>query len=248
MIALVRAIDPITNRGGGCMRSRSIIRVAFILALSLFSFSSLGVNGAAADGGEAPPPQQGLDNDTCLTCHDVPGMQMELASGEALYLTVDGVSYITSSHGREGIACVDCHTGFDGFPHEPVSARSIREFTLDQYTLCADCHQDKYDATLDSVHQRSLAGGNLEAAVCTDCHNPHSTQPPDVPRSRIPQTCERCHSQIYDGSYNGLFPPLLAPNLRRLPCRRRTDGALRGKRRCLRHLRRRFPRYNRDPV
>ena len=180
------------------MRNRTINRVAFILTFCLISFSFLGVSGVAADGGEAPPGQQGLDNDTCLTCHDVPGMQMELPSGEVLYLTVDGVSFITSSHGREGIACVDCHTGFDGFPHEPVSARSIREFTLDQYTLCADCHQDKYDATLDSVHQKSLAGGNLESAVCTDCHNPHSTQPPDVPRNRIPQTCERCHSQIYN--------------------------------------------------
>ncbi len=179
------------------MRSRPIIRVAFLVTLSLIFFSLLGVNGATADGGEAPPRQQGFDNDTCLTCHDVPGMQMELPSGQVLYLTVDSVSYITSSHGREGIACVDCHTGFDGFPHEPISARSIREFTLDQYTLCAECHKDKYDATLDSVHQKSLAGGNLEAAVCTDCHDPHRTQPPDIPRSRIPQTCERCHSQIY---------------------------------------------------
>jgi len=179
------------------MRSRPFIRAAFDLAFSLVLLSLLGVSGAAADGGEVLPRQKGRDNDTCLACHDVPGMQMELPSGQVLYLTVDSVSYITSTHGREGITCIDCHMGFDGFPHEPISAQSIREFTLDQYTLCAECHQDKYDATLDSVHQKSLAGGNLEAAVCTDCHNPHSTQPPAVPRSRIPQTCERCHSQIY---------------------------------------------------
>jgi predicted CXXCH cytochrome family protein len=182
------------------MRSRSIVRVGLIVTLGLISFFHLGVSGAAADSGDLPPQQQSLDNDACLVCHEAPGMQMELASGEILYLTVDVATYATSSHGHEGIACVDCHTDFAGFPHEPLSALSIREFTLDQYTLCADCHQDKYDATLDSVHQKALAGGNLEAAVCTDCHNPHNTQPPDVPRSRIPQTCEGCHSQI-----NALF-------------------------------------------
>ncbi len=197
MITLFLSFDASINRGGGCTRSRSIIRVAVILTLALISISTLGLTGASADSGDVPPRQQGLDNDACLACHDVPGMQMELAPDQVLYLTVDSVSYITSLHGQEGISCVDCHTGFDGFPHEPVSARSIREFTLDQYTLCADCHQDKYEATLDSVHQKSLAGGNLEAAVCTDCHDPHRTQHPDIPRSRIPQTCERCHSQIY---------------------------------------------------
>ncbi|MES0343350.1 MAG: cytochrome c3 family protein [Anaerolineales bacterium] len=180
------------------MRNRSILRVAFILTISLILFSTLGVGGAAADGGEFTPHLQDIDNDSCLFCHEVPGKQMDLASGEVLYLTINGVSYITSAHGREGIACVDCHANITGFPHDPISASSIREFTLDRYTLCADCHQDKYDATLDSVHQKSLAGGNLEAAVCTDCHNPHNTQSPHVPRSRIPQTCERCHSQIYE--------------------------------------------------
>lgn len=179
------------------MRNRPIIRALFILTFNLILFSKLGASSAAADGGETPLNPPDLDNDTCLACHDVPGLQMELASGQVLYLTVDSVSYTTSTHGREDVLCVDCHTGYEGFPHDPISAHSIREFTLDQYTLCADCHKDKYDATLDSVHQKSLAGGNLDAAVCTDCHNPHSTQPPNVPRSRIPQTCERCHSQIY---------------------------------------------------
>jgi predicted CXXCH cytochrome family protein len=55
---------------------------------------------------------------------------------------------------------------------------------------------DKYESSLDGVHDRALAGGNQEAAVCTDCHNPHNTQPPSVPRSRIATTCERCHSEV----------------------------------------------------
>ncbi len=144
------------------------------------------------------PPEQGVDVDACLSCHDTPGLVTELASGEELYLTVDSVVYKTSTHGRLGYACVQCHTNISGYPHDPIKAETRREFTLDLYTSCARCHQDKYDATLDSVHQEALAAGNPQAAVCTDCHGAHNTGPPDVPRSAIPQTCERCHSTIYD--------------------------------------------------
>lgn len=180
------------------MRGHLHIRHLIILATSLVLVALAGINTGYADDGESLPTPQGVDNETCLACHDVPGLQTELPSGEPLYLSVDSVTYSVSTHGRLGYACVQCHTTYTGYPHEPISAQSRREFTLDHYTSCARCHQEKYDATLDSVHQKSLAGGNLEAAVCTDCHGAHDTGPPDVPRSRIPQTCERCHSQIYD--------------------------------------------------
>jgi nitrate/TMAO reductase-like tetraheme cytochrome c subunit len=60
---------------------------------------------------------------------------------------------------------------------------------------------------LDSVHQRALAGGDTNAAVCTDCHNPHEqTRITNkdtgeiliTAKLRIPQTCAKCHSGIYD--------------------------------------------------
>ncbi|MEJ1644175.1 hypothetical protein SMA60_28565, partial [Escherichia coli] len=58
-----------------------------------------------------------------------------------------------------------------------------------------------------SVHQNALAAGNTDAAVCTDCHNPHTQKRltnPDTgkllgyARLHIPQTCAQCHSAIYD--------------------------------------------------
>lgn len=143
-------------------------------------------------------PQQGSVNDeACLACHDTPGMQTQLPSGEVLYLEVDRVTYKTSTHGRLGYACVQCHTDITGFPHPEVTAQTRREFTLQLYASCASCHQDKYRDSLDGVHAKALAAGNQEAAVCTDCHGAHNVGPPDVPRTRIAQTCERCHSQIY---------------------------------------------------
>ncbi len=141
---------------------------------------------------------QTADNEACFACHATPGMQTKLPSGEVLYLTIDRDTFQASVHGERGYACIQCHTDISGYPHPAIEAATRRDFTLDLYTVCADCHQDKYNKTLDSVHQQALAGGNKNAAVCTDCHGAHDTQPPGEPRSAIPKTCDRCHSQIYD--------------------------------------------------
>ncbi len=152
----------------------------------------------AAQPARPTPSVPNVGDETCLACHDTPGLQITLPSGEPLYLTVDRVIYKTSTHGRLGYACVQCHTDIGEFPHPPLQVTSRREFTLKLYRSCARCHEDKYEATLDSVHQAALAAGHPEAAVCTDCHGAHNIGPPDKPRSHISRTCRRCHSQIYD--------------------------------------------------
>ena len=43
-----------------------------------------------------------------------------------------------------------------------------------------------------------MAGGDRNAPVCTDCHGYHDVTPPNQPRSRIPKTCSKCHSTIYN--------------------------------------------------
>jgi hypothetical protein len=60
---------------------------------------------------------------------------------------------------------------------------------------------------MDSVHAKALEAGNRDAAVCTDCHTAHAVQDwvdettgetlPEA-RAQIPQTCARCHSEIYN--------------------------------------------------
>jgi hypothetical protein len=144
------------------------------------------------------PDSQGVSNETCLSCHATPGMETTLPSGEILYLTVDPEVYTNSIHGQQGYACVQCHTDIREYPHRPLEAETRRDVSLLYYQNCARCHQDKYDATLDSVHQQALDEGNPEAALCVDCHGYHNVTDPDEPRTIIPQTCERCHSLIYD--------------------------------------------------
>ncbi|MCI0519363.1 MAG: cytochrome c3 family protein [Chloroflexi bacterium] len=145
-----------------------------------------------------PAPQAvGVDNESCLACHGEPDQEITLPSGEVFYLTVERDIYYDSVHGKAGYACVQCHTDIREYPHPELTAQSLREITLDLYPSCARCHQDKYDATADSVHSQALTEGNPDAAVCTDCHGAHNTVTPGEPRTHIPETCERCHSQIY---------------------------------------------------
>ena len=153
------------------------------------------------------PPAQDIDNDTCLACHGQPGQTRTLPSGEVLSLYVSPLVFDRSVHGAEDLNCVDCHTSIGGFPHPPLEAESRRDFVLEMYTACQACHAAEYALTQDSVHERARAAGQLEAAVCTDCHGSHDIQHMTDPssgalldeaRTRIPQTCARCHSTVYD--------------------------------------------------
>ena len=145
------------------------------------------------------------ENAACLSCHSKPDINRPMPSGETLVLTVDTDYFAASAH--SGLACTDCHTDITSFPHPDLKPQTLREFSLQMYTTCQQCHAEQYTRTLDSVHQRALASGNFNAAVCTDCHNPHTqtriTDPasgeilPDA-RLHIPTTCARCHSAIYE--------------------------------------------------
>jgi len=123
---------------------------------------------------------------------------MTLPSGETLPLMVDVQGFAGSVHGQAGLTCVDCHRDYDGYPHPARFDASLRDFQLTHYTLCQDCHLPQYQAQLDSVHQRALASGRRDAAICTDCHGAHEVVSPDEHAASIPQTCSRCHATIYE--------------------------------------------------
>lgn len=151
-----------------------------------------------ADTGDSLPDHQAADNSACLACHGTPGLQTELPSGEPLYISIDPDVFAQSIHGQLGHACTDCHSDRSGYPHDPIPVENRRDYALERYNACVRCHQEKYDSSLDSVHQKALAAGNKEAAVCTDCHGAHDISHPNEPRTKVPQTCERCHSEIYN--------------------------------------------------
>jgi hypothetical protein len=63
---------------------------------------------------------------------------------------------------------------------------------------CADCHESVGGEYADGIHAQSLAQGEANAPSCAECHGSHRIQPPDVPRTRVSDTCGTCHGEIYE--------------------------------------------------
>jgi len=178
-----------------------------VLALALAAILTVVFVPVAFAGGpgEAPPDAQ-VENQVCLSCHSNPDLSVKLPSGEILKLYTNIDLFNQSVHGKQGQRCTACHSNISGYPHPPIAAKDARDFSIQMYTLCRQCHNDVYQRNLDSIHSKDVAAGNRNAAVCTDCHTAHYVSDPNNPRSRIPQTCQKCHSTIYDqykGSVHG---------------------------------------------
>jgi nitrate/TMAO reductase-like tetraheme cytochrome c subunit len=178
-----------------------------VLVIGIFMFLVALTLSPATSVSAAPLPQREPPSDeTCLFCHSQEGMAVDIG-GQPLALTINGDHFAASVHAMEGIACADCHSNITSFPHPEVTASSPRDFSLEMYPTCQQCHNEQYQKVLDSVHQNALAAGNTNAAVCTDCHNPHTQtrltnkdtgELLEVARLHIPETCAKCHSTIYE--------------------------------------------------
>jgi nitrate/TMAO reductase-like tetraheme cytochrome c subunit len=147
-----------------------------------------------------------MSNETCLECHGKPGLTKTLENGDVLDLYVDPTTYASSIHGKDGYACVQCHTNLGVYPHPEFTATDIRDVTLQLTGVCDRCHSGQYNLTMDSVHAAAQAAGQRQAAVCTDCHGSHNVQQWTDPKTHallpearlnIPFTCAKCHNAIY---------------------------------------------------
>ena len=170
--------------------SRHLIWVAFasLLLLGVLTKPTLA---------SGPLPQDS-DDEACLVCHSRPNLTNTFPSGEVWSLYVDPNTFHNSVHGQENLTCTDCHTTISDYPHPPLLVSSRRFYQLEQYQTCRQCHENIYQNSLDSVHARELASGNWDAAICTDCHGAHDITSPNEPRTKIPETCSKCHSAIYN--------------------------------------------------
>lgn len=163
--------------------------------------------GISTESVDAAPVFQDVSNDTCLSCHSNETMVKTFPSGEELSLFISASKFRVAVHGQESIACIDCHQAMTEIPHPALAVQTVRDAKFELYTVCKECHLEQYTNTLDSVHETALAGGEENAAICTDCHNPHTqTRITDKDTGKIlagahleiPKTCARCHSAIYD--------------------------------------------------
>lgn len=172
---------------------RHITAIAFLIGIAAIEFA-LNASQPQAAAAQGPTPT----NQTCLACHSNPDLVKQLPSGEPLSLYVDEKVMGASVHGQKQVACVQCHSNITGFPHPDFIVADRRDVTLRLYPQCKQCHAQEYSKSLDSVHAKALAGGDRNAAVCTDCHTSHAVMKPNEPRQHIPQTCAQCHSEVFD--------------------------------------------------
>jgi nitrate/TMAO reductase-like tetraheme cytochrome c subunit len=179
-----------------------------ILGLGLLVYVlALSASPALASPASHPPSQEGKPgNDFCLACHQEEGIDKSIGS-ESLPVTINPTEFGFSVHAEEGLLCVDCHTEISDYPHPDVKVKNTRDYTLGFLETCKECHEEQYTQTHDSVHQAAFDGGNKDAAVCMDCHNPHTqtrltgkTSGELTPSARlnIPATCAQCHTEVYD--------------------------------------------------
>jgi formate dehydrogenase gamma subunit len=116
------------------------------------------------------------------------------------------LSYQASVHGRavaagnaKAAACTDCHGSHD--IRAPTDAQSaIARFNVPR--TCGQCHGDIATEFGRSIHGQSLARGNWQAPVCTDCHGIHFIKPHIDPTSSVSaqalakSTCAQCHEGV----------------------------------------------------
>jgi nitrate/TMAO reductase-like tetraheme cytochrome c subunit len=197
---------------------RSIYQIGAVILSSLFVLFIIFTVDANASGPAVQPMNQQIglpdlsntgpivNNEVCLGCHGSPGLSIDLDNGDVLDLYVDPDKYAASIHGKDGYACVQCHTNLGNYPHPTFKATDLRDVTLQLTNVCDRCHSGEYNLTMDSVHAAAQAEGIREAAVCVDCHGSHDvsqwtdqTTHKILPAARlqIPVTCSKCHYAIY---------------------------------------------------
>jgi predicted CXXCH cytochrome family protein len=143
--------------------------------------------------------------DECLACHGEPGLEITFGDGQTRSLQVDGSALATSVHAGKA-SCVDCHPETRDVPHPERPFASGRHLTVVSSEQCRKCHFSDYRRTLDSVHAAAVARGDLTAPVCVDCHGSHDMRRPNEPRTRVADTCARCHEGVvrtYAASVHG---------------------------------------------
>jgi predicted CXXCH cytochrome family protein len=140
------------------------------------------------------------------------------------------VAFGQSRHAQEGVTCTDCHGGNDTTLDTEAAHRQGFKSLRDRQAspaMCAECHSDidkmrPYNLPVDqlavyqtSQHGRAVARGDVQAAICTDCHGVHDIRGVSDPSSsaysrNIPATCGRCHADSSLMEPYGLSASLVA--------------------------------------
>lgn len=107
--------------------------------------------------------------------------------------------YVTSEHSiaknEEGLtypSCSTCHSA------HMISDIKSDAFMNEMTFQCGSCHTKLSETYKDTYHGKAYLLGDMNAALCSDCHGAHHILAVDNPNSmvgykNVVQTCQQCH-------------------------------------------------------
>lgn len=176
-IGLQRAVKPFRHRPR-------------VFGAAALVFGALLILAGAGDGSTAAAADS---NDSCLSCHGVPGFSTT-QGGKTISLYVDPQQYSRSVHGT--LDCVSCHSGTETYPHKNVQFGAQLADQVQQ--SCRSCHQEAADSYYYSFHGTARSLGYADAPTCASCHGTHNILPAGAAGSMVnpknlATTCRTCH-------------------------------------------------------
>lgn len=143
---------------------------------------------------------------TCQGCHaEEPADAIRFLDGELWSVHVNPQTVLDSVHGAE-VSCQDCHRDQKKHPHDPANYLNARDFRVAMSKTCNRCHYAHFTRLEESVHQKQLAKGDVDAPTCVDCHGAHDIQKPGSLRAGVSERCGSCHEDVvkkYAASVHG---------------------------------------------
>src|ERR1017187_1685357 len=155
------------------------------------------------------PHPANIAKPACASCH--------VQAGDDYSKGVHGQAVAKGNSGAP--ECGTCHNG----PHEVLNPQgtSFRKVIPD---TCGMCHSDIADQYKASVHGAAVGRGEMNAAVCTDCHGEHliltkKDEASPVTAHNQQETCGHCQGNVplarrfglpadrlttFDASFHGL--------------------------------------------
>lgn len=173
------------------LMSEQLMKPTLPLTLLSCVFSSLVVASSAH-----AEDDQASANEECLSCHQNEDMTLTLENGKEAPLYMKPELLSDSVHRK--LRCVECHPENAEVPHPERKFKDLHEFRESFTNLCNKCHAENHVKMMDGVHGKLQGPAKENAPTCVSCHGTHSIQKPDVPRTRITQSCAPCHKDVMD--------------------------------------------------
>jgi hypothetical protein len=137
------------------------------------------------------------DSENCELCHGLPQLARYEEGGRLRLYEVSAETVLHSSH--KDIACRDCHSDIEAFPHQETVAKVDCGKTCHvnrPFELTVFSHHEEAEALARSIHGQSPRDDeetNAAKPTCKYCHGSHLMARPSQRVQQQARHCAKCH-------------------------------------------------------